>query len=81
MMKRIKAKVIGKGTCEDPYRVNLPTYIMIGDIAKDKTVLVDVPADEVDEKGKLNEKLIREKYPQNWSKFNAKDVELKEVKP
>jgi len=27
-MKRIKVKLIGKGIDEDPYRVNLPTYIM-----------------------------------------------------
>jgi len=58
---RTRVKVTGKGTPEDPYRVNLPTYIMIGDVAEDKTVEVEVPDDECTD-GKLDKHKMRNKY-------------------
>jgi len=96
-MKRIKVKVIGKGTYLDPFRVNLPTYVM--DIERDaegnpiltedgfpiaqdlkgkKSCYVLVPDDEVGPDGRLDEKRIREKYKEGWSKFKREDVEAME---
>jgi len=82
-MKRVKVRLIGTGTRDDPFRVNLPTSIIdckrdadgnpiwineaegIAESSidwKTMTCYVLVPDDEVDEKGRLNEKRIREKY-------------------
>jgi len=58
---KIKVKVVGKGTQDDPFRVNLPTCRMIGEIAKDKTVEVLVPDDECTD-GKPDKAKIRAKY-------------------
>jgi len=58
---RIKVKVVGKGTPEDPLRVNLPTYIMVGDVAKDGSVTVEVPDDECTD-GRPDKAKIRAKY-------------------
>jgi len=75
-MKKVKVKIAGDGSEENPFTVNLPTWLMIGDIDKDKkNVEVYLPDDEVDDKGKINEKRIREKYKKNWSKFKKEDVE------
>ena len=68
--KKVKVKVIGKGTREDPFRVNLPTYRMIPGSEEydgiDKKVLksveVLVPGDECDEKGRLSKARIKAKY-------------------
>jgi len=97
MMKRIKVKLVGKGTYHDPIRVNLPTYVMdverdaegnpiltedgspVAQDLKGKTSCwVLVPDDEVDEEGRLDEKRIREKYKEGWSKFRREDVEAME---
>jgi hypothetical protein len=69
-MKVSKVKVIGSGTREDPFRVNLPSYrVLPGSevydmVDKNKllTCDVDVPANEVDEKGALSKEKIRAKY-------------------
>jgi len=85
-MKRIKVKLSGKGTRDDPWRVNLPTYVMAVDYdvegnpidtmnTKNKTCDVLVPDDEVDAEGKIDEKRIREKYKEGWSKFKAEDAQ------
>jgi len=97
MPKRIKAKLIGKGTLLDPIRVNLPSYVM--DVERDaegnpvlspagEPVAQDlegktwcwvlVPDDEVGPDGRLDEKRIREKYRERWSKFRREDVEPEE---
>jgi len=60
-MAKIKVKVTGKGTPEDPLRVNLPTYHMIGEIAADGTVEVEIPNDECTD-GKPDKEKIRKKY-------------------
>jgi len=68
-MVRVKVKVIGKGTEKDPYRVNLPTYVMIPGTEvyggpKGQTLLrveVEVPDDECTD-GKLDKVKIRTKY-------------------
>jgi len=61
-MVRVKVKVIGKGTREDPLRVNLPTYFLVEDVdLKDRTVTVEVPDDECKD-GKLDKEKIRLKY-------------------
>jgi ABC-type uncharacterized transport system substrate-binding protein len=69
-MGKIKAKVIGSGKPDDPFRVNLPTFQMVhgteeyADEAKTKliAVVVEVPDDELDEKGALSKEKIRKKY-------------------
>ena len=74
-MKRIKVKMIGSGTDDDPYRVDLPTWQGVdfdtdkGKKPPDAFAIVEVPDDEVDEKGKINRKRIREKYKgSKWEK-------------
>jgi len=69
-MTRLKAKVVGSGSREDPFRVNLPTYTMVpgteeyADAEKKvlKAVDVEVPADEVDAQGRPDKAKIRAKY-------------------
>jgi len=80
-MVKIRVKVTGKGIEGDPFRVNLPTYAWIAgseeyaDKAKKvlKSVVVEIPDDEVDEKGKLDPEKIRRKYRDHpvWSKFKG----------
>jgi len=80
-MAKFRAKVTGKGTPDDPIRVNLPTYAMVpgteeyADKAKKtlKSVVVEVPDDEVDEKGRPDPAKIRRKYRDNpkWSNFKG----------
>jgi hypothetical protein len=76
---KIRVKVIGNGKEDNPFRVDLPTYFM----PKDKDVEwlkmeveVMIPSDEVLLNGHLNQNKIREKYPLNWSNFNASGVEV-----
>lgn len=80
-MKRIKVKVVGSGTPEDPFRVDLPTYHMIPGTEEyagvDKKVLksveVDIPADECDDKGRLSKEKIRAKY-KGQPRWDREDV-------
>lgn len=77
---KIKVKMVGKGTDDDPYTVNLPTWAMVGnpDYQK-KECYVTIPEDETEEKEgktKIKQQRIREKYKKNWSKFNASEVEI-----
>jgi len=81
-MKRIKVKLVGKGTEDDPYTVNLPTWTMDGspDYRK-KECYVLVNDDETEDKEgkiKINQQRIRTKYKKGWSKFKASDVEITE---
>lgn len=75
---KIKAKVIGSGTDEDSYRVDLPAYSMVDGTEvyvgkKLVEVEVIVPDDECDEKG-LNKTKIRGKYKgQRWDNENVAD--------
>lgn len=81
-MKRIKVKLVGKGTEEEPFTVNLPTWTMDGDadyIKKECYVLMnDDETEEKEGKTRINQQRIREKYKKNWSKFKASDVEITE---
>jgi len=69
-MPKIRVKVTGKGTPDDPVRVDLPTYAMIAgseeyaDKARKilKSVEVLIPDDEVDERGRPSLEKIRRKY-------------------
>jgi len=81
-MKRIKVKLVGKGTEEEPFTVNLPTWMMDGeaDYVK-KECFVFINDDETEKKNgkiKINQQRIRTKYKKNWNKFKASDVELEE---
>jgi len=81
MPKRVKVKVIGSGTEDDPYRVDLPNWeLEVVDLKpqidyKARIAWVLIPDDEVDEEGRINEKRIREKYPGRWKRFRREDVE------
>jgi len=80
MTKKIKVKMMGTGTQDDPYLVNLPTWQMDGvpDYVK-KECYVSLPDDEteiVNGKINVNQQRIREKYKKGWSEFNASDVEI-----
>jgi len=77
-MKRIKVKLVGKGTNDDPYTVDLPTWTMDGDPDyQKKTCYVFINDDEaLPGKHKINQARIRQKYKKGWSKFKASDVEL-----
>jgi len=65
-MKRIKVKIIGDGTQGNPFRANLPTYIM-DTVDYDKleayVFVLDDETEEIDGKVQLNVKRIKEKYP------------------
>ena len=74
-MTRIRVKMIGSGTDQDPYRVDLPTWSGIEfDTDKGKyppaaKAIVEVPDDEVGSDGKIDKKRIKEKYKgQKWEK-------------
>lgn len=75
------AKVIGSGTVDDPYRVDLPTYNLIRELNRrsDGTfppgggrVMISVPDDCCDDKGKLDKTKIRKLY--RGSRWDRSDV-------
>lgn len=76
-------KVVGSGTENDPYRVNLPSYVIIEELTprdehgifhRNPKVRISVPDDEWDEKtGRLDKKKIRQKYKDN-EKWDRPDV-------
>jgi len=91
---RVRVRLLGTGTFEDPFRVSLPTYVL--DVIRDeegnpiydeegytspaidytkRVAYVLLPDDEVDEEGRLDEKLIRKKYGGRWSTFRREEVE------
>ena len=84
-MVKVRVKVTGTGTRDDPFRVDLPTYIMIPgseeydtkDPERLVSVTVDIPADECDGDGRPSPKKIRRKYREQprWDHNGvAKDV-------
>jgi len=80
-MKKIKVKMIGKGTDKEPYTVALPAWKMTDDKVDyiNMECYILVPDNEtkiVGNKIKLDQQKIRKKYKKNWSKFNASSVEL-----
>jgi len=82
IMKRIKVKLVGKGTEYEPFTVDLPTWTMDGEADyKNKKCYVTLPEDETEDKQgktKINQQRIRTKYKKGWSKFKASDVEITE---
>lgn len=76
MVKRIKVKLAGSGTLDDPFRVDLPTWTMDGEPDYELGwAWVLVPDDEVAKDGRsINEKRIREKYREGWATFKAESV-------
>ena len=74
-MTRLKVHIIGSGTRDDPYTVDLPTWQGIElDTDKGKKppnawAIVEVPDDECTPDGKLDKKAIKRKYKgQKWEK-------------
>jgi len=82
-MAKLKVKVSGKGTSDDPFRVDLPAYTMVAgteeyaDKARKilKSVVVEIPDDEVDDKGKPSLEKIRRKY-KGQPKWDRPDLKL-----
>jgi len=80
---KIRVNVTGKGTPDDPFRVDLPTYAMIAgseeyaDKARKilKSVEVLIPDDEVDEKGRPSLEKIRRKY-RGQPRWDRPDLKL-----
>ena len=85
MLAKIRVKVAGSGTDKDPFHVELPTYSMIPGTEEHKdpekkilvAVQVQIPADEVDDKGNLKQDHIRKKYRGKWGKFKASKLKPK----
>lgn len=79
---KIKVKLVGKGTDDDPYTVNLPTWTMIGNADYEKKrCYVLIPDDEIKiEEGKrvINQDRIKEKYKKGWGHFKASEVMVDE---
>jgi len=74
-MTRLRVPIIGSGTRDDPYRVDLPTWQGITfDTDKGKKpphawAIIEVPDDEIGLDGKIDRKRIKEKYKgQKWEK-------------
>lgn len=62
-MTIIKARIIGLGTQDNPKRVNLPSYQMVGEINAAGICDIIIPDDELNaSKTRPNAHLIRAKY-------------------
>lgn len=74
-MKKFTTKMIGSGTRDDPFRVNLPTYTMFGEPDYvTMTCDVLVPDDELNKTGTRPDKQkIRQKY-RRQPKWDRPDV-------
>jgi len=73
---RVKVRLIGEGTEENPYRVPLPTYQIIEiDYERGRAVIL-IPDDEVKE-GRVDRERIREKY-REWYRANREEFEALE---
>jgi len=80
---KTRVKVTGKGTQEDPFRVDLPTYAMIPGTEEfsdpEKKVLasveVTIPDDECDEKGQPSTEKMRRKY-RGQPRWDRPDLKL-----
>lgn len=83
-MIKVKVKLIGKGTEDNPFRVDLPTWTMEGEPDyKKKECCVSIPDDElIIKEGKvvINQDKIRVKYKKGWGYFDKSEVEIKEDK-
>jgi len=75
VMRRVKVMLVGSGTPGDPWRVDLPTYVMDGEPDYERRCAwILVPPDEADEEGCIDQKRIRAKYKEGWAKFDAETV-------
>jgi len=90
-MAKVRVKVMGSGTEQDPWRPDLPTWVMVpgSEVYSDKakkvleSVEVLVPDDECDEKGQLSLEKIRAKYrgQPHWDRADLlKGLEVREKK-
>ena len=87
-MAKIKIKLIGSGTEDDPYRVPLPTYRIISVDYKRKYAIVEVPDDECCEimpdgsirmLNRLNLNVLRAKYRRVWHLYKAYEKEIEKA--
>jgi len=71
-MKRIRVKMVGSGTKDDPYRVDLPNYIIVkadtdrGIRPPNAYAVVIVPDDELTPGGRISRAKIKKKYRGFW---------------
>ena len=72
---KIRVKIIGSGTEQDSYRVDLPTWQGLdfdtdqGKVPPAAKAIVEVPATFIDANGKLNRKFIKATYKgSKWEK-------------
>jgi len=75
-MAKVKVRLIGDGTETSPYRVPLPTYVIIRVNYTAKWADVEVPDDEVKE-GRIDRERIKEKY-QEWYRVNREEFDALE---
>jgi hypothetical protein len=67
-MRRIVLPFVGKGTPDDPRRVDLPTYSLVAESADGLSAVVDVPDDD------FPQDAAWDNLPQRVSLQNAGDV-------
>jgi len=75
-MKKVKVRLIGSGTEDDPYRVPLPTYQMVEVDYSLMIAVVLIPDDEV-KKGRVDRGRIKEKY-REWYRANREEFDALE---
>jgi N12 class adenine-specific DNA methylase len=87
-MRKIKIKMIGSGTQDDPYRVDLPTWQCVtfdtdrGIKPSQARAIVEVPATYINEKGELDRKYIKATYKgSKWEKHIDEVDDPEEVLP
>ena len=83
--KKLKVKMVGSGTDEDPYTIDLPTWQGV-EFDTDKGVkppaakaVVLVPEDECDDKGKINREKIKVKYKGSKWENHEPDIGDEEI--
>jgi len=56
---KLRVKLIGRGTPDDPIRVNFPTYIMITGTERPDSVVVELPNEYFEKPRSLKENIRR----------------------
>jgi len=73
-MKQVRVKIVGSGAQGDPFTVDLPTWLMVGEIDHNvKECQVYIPDDETTD-GEIDQNKIRKKYGGKWKEFDKKWV-------
>jgi len=78
-MRKIRVKMIGSGTPDDPYRVDLPNYRII-EADTDRGIrppkayaIIEVPNDELTPSGRISRATLKKKYKgSRWERHEPK---------